>query len=431
MGTPQNSPSNLTVLPSNPGPAKRAMGELAITPAIEQAVTEIKLAAQLALMMPRDIGAATAELLALCEDPIFADAAIWEKKQGRKKDETTGQWVDNYIEGFSIRFVEDAVRVYRHIRSTSTVVLDTESDGARPGERTIAVSVWDCQANASYSDQVHVRKVVERSDARGREVISERLNSNNKIVFLVHATDDEIQNVQAAKVSKAIRTMVLRLLPSAMKRVCYDRCNATLRTEAERNLPKKRTEMVAAFAAIKVTRAMLENFLGHSVDATTVDELMDLSNACRAIREGETTWKDWTNPPIVVDGEGNEAPNPEDKSTNRKRLEPETARTTRTMRPAAEQSAGKPGAVTNSGPVTGATVAATDGEQLGLDAGGPNLAIEIDDLLTNLSGGERDNSARIERAAREDCGLPATGDLTRAQLVTLRDALKKVAASVG
>lgn len=420
MGTPANSPSNLSVMPSNAGPSKRMFGELAITPAIEQAVTEIKLSAQIALMMPRDEKAATDALLELCDDPVFADQAIWEKKQGRKKDETTGQWVDNYIDGYSIRFTEAATILWKHIRSSDTVVLDTEGDGDRPGERTIAVSVWDCQANTSYSSQVHLRKVVERSNADGRQVISERLNSNNRVVFLVHATDDEMQNAQAAKVSKAIRTLQIRILSPRLKKVCWDRCNRTLRTEAERNLPEKRKQMVAGFAAVGVSLAMLERQLSHSIDATNVDELMALSNVLRGIREGETTWKEYVSPPVVVDSEGDEKPTPEP------RKEPERAATTRpAMKAAADQSSGKPGAV--------ASKVEGDGQQLGLggdapvEAGTTAIAIEVDDALSALSGGEHAKSAKIEKAAREELGLPATGDLTKPQLVKLRDKLRALA----
>jgi len=410
----------------------RASYEMVISPAVEQAVTEIKLAAQLAMMMPRDVAYATDVLLELCEDPVFADEAIWEKKQGKKKDENSGQWVDNYIDGFSIRFVEEAIVTLRHFRSTVTIVLETQGDGRTPGQRTVAVSVWDCQSNASHSDQIHILKIVERTSAQYREsdIAYERINSEKKVVFGLHATHAEVKTMQAAEVSKMIRTLALRLIPSKLKRICYQRCLVTILKEVQQDLPKSRKATLTAFAGIKVSREMLEDYLGISFDSTTAEQITTLQNVGKAIKAGETTWKEFSEP-VTIDDDGSVI-------TTEVRPEKPEPRRSRTTRPADVEHGGKAGAVPPTPAKPAAPIPPTTGEQQSLiadpraakkpaDDADPTLIYnEIDECLDALvPDGDGGVKLQYETEARKAVGAPPTGDLPLAVLKALRDELKK------
>lgn len=394
----------------------RPPGELAISPAVEMAMTEIRTAAQLAFMMPRDVGRATDILLDLCEDPVFADEAIWEKKQGKRFDEATGRWVDNYIEGFSIRFVEEAIVTLHHFRSTVSIVVDTPSEGSFPGQRVVAVSVWDCQSNASHSDQVHITKIVERSSAQYREsdIAYERINSEKKTVFGLHATHAEVKTMQAAEVSKMVRTLALRLIPSKLKRVCYQRCHVTMLKEVQQDLPKYRKNLLTAFAGIKVSREMVEDYLGHSFDSTTAEQITSLQNVGKAIKAGETTWKEFSEP-VIIDDDGNEV------EPRQPKAEPVRSRTTRKSDAA---HTGKAGTIAPAEQ----PVARPEPKPAAKADDVTVLFGEIDDLLSELCpDGDGGMKLTYEATMRKTLELPE-GDLTPAQWKTLRDGLKKALA---
>jgi hypothetical protein len=161
----------------------------------------------LAIRQPRDLDAVRLRLLKDCKRPRFAEVARYAKPQGKKQDPKTGQWVDNVIEGPSIRFVEAALRSLTNVYPETSVIYDD------PRKRLMRVSVTDLEANVTYSHEVSVTKTVERSNAEGREIISVRQNKKGKPVYTVEATDDEVLVRQNSLVSKTLRVLGLRILP--------------------------------------------------------------------------------------------------------------------------------------------------------------------------------------------------------------------------
>lgn len=269
---------------------------MVVTPATEQAVTELKLAAEIALRFPRDEEVALRKMLGTCASYRFADDAIWERVQGRKKITVKTdhgdreEWVDNIITGFSIRFAEELARVWRHIRTTTTVVFDDENS------RAVSVSVWDCESNASYSEQVFIKKTVTRRSKKGRIVVDERLNSDGQTVFEVRATDDEINTTQANLVSKAIRNMVLRLVPAHVKMECWDACEKTMRDYVASQPEVARKRLVDAFAGIGVSIDALTEYMGCAPAEATDDQVVDMRKKFAAINAGAATWADFAEP---------------------------------------------------------------------------------------------------------------------------------------
>jgi hypothetical protein len=238
----------------------------------------------MALQRPRSWDDVRIRILRECERPGFAEVARYRKPIGQG------------VEGPSIRFAEACAR-YAGNLGVETVT--TYEDGSK---RIIHVTAVDYETNASFSADVSIQKVVERKNAKGRTVVGQRTNSYGDVVYLVEATEDELLNTVNALVSKATRTLILRLIPGDIVEEGQDACMKTLAQRASKDPAGERKKLCDAFAAIGVMPADLVRYVGHSLDALQPAELVELRKVYGTIRDGETTWRE-----ILVAREGGES----------------------------------------------------------------------------------------------------------------------------
>src|SRR5262249_40368126 len=129
-------------------------------------------------------------LLKECDRPGFATVARYSIPRAGKK-----------IEGPSIRFAEAMVRSMGNLDITTDAIYDA------PDKRILRVAVVDLETNASYSADVTVEKILERSELRpGQEAIGTRTNSAGRPVYLVAADEGDLLMKQNGLVSRAVRT---------------------------------------------------------------------------------------------------------------------------------------------------------------------------------------------------------------------------------
>lgn len=225
---------------------------------------------------PRDIESVRVAILKECERPGFADVARYKKPIGG----TT-------IEGPSIRFAEAALRCYGNIYAPQAIVFEDEQ------QRIIRVAVTDLENNISYPSEIVVKKTVERKQKReGLEVLGERKNMKGETVYLIRATEDDIQNKQNALVSKALRNNGLRLIPGDIIEECMERVLQTQRKADKQDPDAAKRKVIDAFAGLGIGPAELAVFLGHSLERIQPAELVELRAAYSAIRDGEAYWSD-------------------------------------------------------------------------------------------------------------------------------------------
>ncbi len=151
---------------------------------------------------PRSIVQFEAGLLAECERPGFAEIARYKKPQ-RHRDPETGEWVDGFIEGWSIRFAEAALRNWKNVFCDAKIVFEDEQ------KRIVRFMLIDLESNLPLSTEIQLSKTVERRGSgrnqdqppKGRDVLGERVNVAGQKVFIVAATDDELYMKQAAAFS--------------------------------------------------------------------------------------------------------------------------------------------------------------------------------------------------------------------------------------
>ena len=243
---------------------------------------------------PRSQATFERDLLAECERPGFADVARYSLPR-RKFDKEKGEWVDTAVEGFSIRFAECAMRHWKNVFCQQQIIYEDEF------KRLVRFTVIDLESVIPLIGEIQLNKTTERkgkkkgsgNNARwdppeGREVLGERLNSYGDKIFIVTATEDELQMKQAANWSKFIRN-VLRFMPGDIIDAAEEKIQETLDKQPPEEVRKK---LVKAFDKLNIGVSELQAFMGHAVGDSTKEDLDELRKVYTAIKEGESSWKD-------------------------------------------------------------------------------------------------------------------------------------------
>ncbi|WP_342049915.1 MULTISPECIES: hypothetical protein [unclassified Cupriavidus] len=253
-----------------------ALVETASTAVAAQAKAMVEARYVMAMQRPRNWDAVRQTLLRECRRPSFAHnkSAYYRKPIGQG------------VEGLGIRFVEVALRCMTNVLVETSMIFEDES------KEVHRVSVTDLESNLTYPLDVRVSKTVERSKPMDDgSYISVRNNSYGKAVYTVPANDDDLLNKRAAQISKAIRTLGLRIIPGDMQDEAEDIIKSVRMDEAARDPDAERKKVADAFAGIGVKVPDLVAYLGHSLDSCSPTELVDLRGIYGAIKDGEATWK--------------------------------------------------------------------------------------------------------------------------------------------
>ena len=226
----------------------------------ERAVAEARGQMQLAKMFPRDGNAAFAELMDACKLKAFAEVAFYSVPQGGSK-----------VTGPSIRFAEEVARVYGNFEFGHRELSRVE---AGPGQRDfgrseIEVYAWDKEKNNRSIRQITVLHVIDTRDG------PRKLRDQKEI-------DNKIANVA----SKQARGRILALMPKWLVEAGLAECRKTLAGDNTEPLSARIRKMQQAFSAFGVTTDHLERYLGHKLDDTLADELVDLMGVYNAVKEG-------------------------------------------------------------------------------------------------------------------------------------------------
>ena len=245
--------------------------------AAEAAKARIQSAYMMAIHRPRRPDQARVNVIHACRRPSFAESVEYSKPVGDRK-----------ITGPSIRLIELALKEWGNVLVDSQVIYEDATT------RRIRVTVTDLESNTSQSKEIQIGKTVERKSSKGREIVSQRLNSYGETVYVVLATEDEISNKEAALISKTIRNEGRRILPSDLIEEAMITAKET-RSRADKTDPDAARKKIAdAFFGIGVSPVQIEEFLGHPMAQLVPSELEQLRSIYSAIKEGEARWADYT-----------------------------------------------------------------------------------------------------------------------------------------
>jgi len=230
----------------------------------------------MAMRNPRNWDAVRQDLIKECQRPSFAHnkSAYYVKPIGKG------------VEGLGIRFVEVALRCMKNVLVETTMIFEDEN------KEVHRVSVTDLEANITYPLDVRVSKTVERSKPNDDGTyISVRKNSFGKETYTILGTDDDLLNKRGALISKAIRTIGLRIIPGDLCDEAEEIIKKIRLDKAAKDPDAERKRLVDAFAGMGVSAVDLVNYLGHDIAQCSPAQMVTLRGIWGAIKDGETTWK--------------------------------------------------------------------------------------------------------------------------------------------
>lgn len=257
-------------------PAVMSYADPAAVAAAESVKARIQAQYLVALSHPRSYDQSRFRVIEACRRPAFADKVEYKKPVGGKT-----------IVGPSVRFAELALREWGNIDYSNTVVYDDEMN------RRISVVITDLETNTTFSASIQITKTVERKDNKGRDVISERINSYGEKIYIVKATEDEVLTKQAAMISKALRNEGLRLIPQEIIEEAIDIARRTQQKDVSSNMDEARKKISDAFGGLGIQPKHLEEYLGHPMSMCVPAEITDLRAIFNAIKNGEAKWNDF------------------------------------------------------------------------------------------------------------------------------------------
>lgn len=275
---PTDAPSHaLAMQPPPHFPLQQVMGvESASAFAAATAKATVEARYLMAMRMPRNWDQVRSDMLKECSRPTFArNKSVWYRKP-----------IGQGVEGFGIRFAEMAVRCMKNLMVESSLVFEDDH------KEVHKVIVTDLESNVTYPQEFKVTKTVERSKPKDDgSFLSVRTNSAGKNTYTVEADDDDLLNKRGALLSKAIRTIALRIIPGDIQDECEDRIKQIRRDSAAQDPDGMRKLVADEFASINVSAVMLAEYLGHDLSQCSPTLLVELRDLYSAIAEGEASWK--------------------------------------------------------------------------------------------------------------------------------------------
>lgn len=277
-----------------------ATGETVASVLAARAKAEVEARYIVAMKRPRDWLDVRARMLAACERPGFAGL---DKRKGEFGQAWWSKPVGNSsIEGFSIRFAEEALRNMGNMDARTQILWEDDN------KRIIEVTVMDLEANLSIPTTIVIEKTIERKFLKKGEVaISSRTNSYGETVYLRKSTEDETTQMQNSQVSKAMRNAILRLLPGDIQAECRNRILQIRYGDVIKDPKQFQKKIADGFAKHGITPSELTKYLGHELSSSSQSELAMMRDLWKEIDAGKATWHEIVSAKAVEEGE--EPPN--------------------------------------------------------------------------------------------------------------------------
>ena len=226
-----------------------------------RAMAEVKAQVFMARQFPRDVVKATDRILLECDRLKLAEKAISSFPRGTST-----------VAGPSIRLAEAIKRAWGNMMSGLVEVERNEKESA------MLAYAWDLETNTMRRVEFKVPHT--RDTKQGKKTLTD---------------DRDVYEMTANQGARRERACILGLIPGDVVEAAVKRCEKTLVAKVG-DLATVIPKMVTKFAAIGVSKAMIEKRLGHRIDATQPAEIVQLGNIFTSIEDGMAVVKDFFEP---------------------------------------------------------------------------------------------------------------------------------------
>jgi hypothetical protein len=250
--------SNDEFMPPEKGGAMQNINQGSVSIEQQRAIAEAQGQLALAKRFPRDMTTAHADLMESCQMYALAGVAFYSVPRA-----------GGHVTGPTIRLAEEIARCYGNFQYGHRELSREDGDGDRPGKSEVEVYAWDMERNNRSIRQITVMHTIDTKQGQ------RKLRDQKDI-------DDRIANVA----SKQVRGRILALMPKWMVESAIEECTKTLSGDQTEPLSVRVRKMTSAFAGFGVTPKMLEKYVGHPLDETTSDDMVNLIGVYNSIRDG-------------------------------------------------------------------------------------------------------------------------------------------------
>ena len=231
---------------------------------IAEKMQMIQLQATLAQANPRHEDTVVQRVLESCQRREFAEKALYSFPVAGSRQPVSGP---------SIVMAQELANAWGNLIYGVQIIEDT------PEKRTIRAWAWDLERNVKPEADVTFAKMVERK--------------NNGRTEFRPANEREVVMLTNANGSKAIRNMILRLLPDSLKRKAVAAVRETMVQEIAENPDLFRDKLVAKFGAMGIAPKEIEALVGKPIKAIkdTADAVY-LRGVYTRLVDGSSSWHD-------------------------------------------------------------------------------------------------------------------------------------------
>lgn len=212
---------------------------------------EIQAALVIAKRFPRNQLESLNRILNACKRPFLAEQALYAYPRGGKM-----------VTGPSIRLAEVAAQNW------GNMTFGVREISQKNGVSEVEAFAWDLETNTQSTKIFHVAHV--RNTKKG----SYKLTDQRDIYELV-----------ANQGARRLRACILSVIPGDVIEAAIERVGATL-SSGEESIAERITRLVVAFDELGISVKMLEERLGHNLEATIESELVNLRAIFKSIKDG-------------------------------------------------------------------------------------------------------------------------------------------------
>lgn len=224
-----------------------------------RASQEVQAAMVIAKKFPRDEAAAYNRIMRACKRPSLAEVACYAYPRGG----TT-------VTGPSIRMAECLAQNWGNV---DFGVVELSQDF---GESQVMAYAWDLETNTR---QTKIFTVKHQRKAQGQ----------------IKTLDDprDIYEMVANQGARRVRACILGVIPGDIVEAAVVECEKTLKEGSKEPLADRARKMVSAFSEMGVTQGMLEQRIGHKIDAVSEQEMVNLRRIYTSLKDGAAKREDF------------------------------------------------------------------------------------------------------------------------------------------
>lgn len=247
-------------VPSNPfAVQQREVNAGTVSVEEQRAIAEVQGKLIIAKRFPRNMAEAYQKVIDACSRPSLAAQAMYSYAKGGAN-----------VTGPSIRLAEELAR------SMGNIEFGIRELSQRGNASEVQAYAWDLETNTQSIKNFTIKH--ERHTKRGVTTLTD---------------PRDVYELVANNGGRRLRACILAIMPPDLVEAAIEQCTRTQKGEVSANLEDSKRNLVAAFKELGITVQHLQDNRGKTVAEFLPDDIVELRNIYRTIRDGHAKAADF------------------------------------------------------------------------------------------------------------------------------------------